>query len=402
MERRVSQQVPYQLEVRQRTRLAVCGIAKLPVELLQIIFDAIEEMNPHHLNAVCAKWRAIVRAQPKYWLTLVIRRPLSSSALKDRIALSRGKVRRIKLYGVETKRFTRIACMLNQMVQGVEELYLYATDEHPSHLESVKLMDCYPCLLSLHGNGTSLPSSASRLYLQFPAISHLLQDLVLDNITNDVYYIPLLRKPSPCPHLRSLRTSKPPLSNILVHLLANHPLLQSLILNGAPMWDDDYALLRIPLPLPPTVLYLNHLRTLRLHLPSASHYEIKAALVAPQLDSLHLHSCNALHGWLNRLSLSPPKCLLNPSLSNSSLPFHMLSIPLTFAENLKRFAFISSKSFPRGLIDFIVACPMLVHLDLSHTSLVEEHITKLLRARRKAGCVPLESLVIQHLSATFV
>ena len=40
---------------------------------------AIEEMDPHHLNAVCTKWRAIVRAQPRYWMTLQVRRPWTES-----------------------------------------------------------------------------------------------------------------------------------------------------------------------------------------------------------------------------------------------------------------------------------------------------------------------------------
>jgi hypothetical protein len=380
--------------------VAVCGMAKLPVELLQMIFDALaatDEMNPHCLNAVCTQWRAVIRAQPRYWTTLVFRRPVSTTALKDRLALSRGQVRRLELYGVEAKHFTRMARGLNKRAQGVEKLSLYATDEHPFHLENIKLLDCYPRLLSLHGNGKSLPRP-SPFYLQFPAISDLLQVLVLEDITHDVYYVPLVCRPSPCPGLRSLRTSKPPSSNTLEFLLANHPLLESLILNGAPMWSDDYKLLRTPPPPVPGTVHLNQLRTLHLHLPRASRYEINTALLVPKLESLHLHSCNA-RSWLNKLSSAPPTRLLELSLSDPGLPFHRLPIPPIFAENLKRFAFTSADPASRGLTEFIVACPVLVHLDLSHTGLVERQISRLVATRRSAGCVPLESLVVQHLSA---
>ena len=76
------------------------------------------------------------------------------------------------------------------------------------------------------------------------------------------------------------------------------------------MWSDDYTItLHLLFPFLPTATYLDQLRTLHLHLPRASRYEIKAALIVPQLDSLHLHSCDA-RGWLNRLSMSP------------DLPFH--------------------------------------------------------------------------------
>ena len=63
--------VPSQVPQRQAFGRTPCGIAKFPVELLQMIFDvltAAEEMKPYHLNAVCnpvARDRPRVRRRDK-------------------------------------------------------------------------------------------------------------------------------------------------------------------------------------------------------------------------------------------------------------------------------------------------------------------------------------------------
>ena len=373
----------------------VCQIAKLPVELLEIIFDdlivAIRE-GPIALCTVCSRWRAIISQRPRYWRTLVLRSTTTVPKMKQRMKLAGGEVRRLFVYGMETERFIRLAPALEPALENVEEVHFEASHQHFSHVANAEVLKCSPRILTLRG--VRYADHTASMPLGSPMMSHKLRELHISSF--DPAWIDILGL---TPFLEVLHVSNgglPPQS-VLTKMLIDLPHLETLFLDGtiaAGVWSSSINLV---LPLPPPAI-----------LPSVKKLEVRVLPIVPdgtvywpmaptrshQLQYLRLEGCR-VRWWLKSLVLAPPI----PPLVQLYIHFPQGELgaryfPILLGRTLERFAFTDASMPLDCLVPLLVASERLQWLDLSRTSVDCDMLRQFLIVRQVGGKGAIATLIV--------
>lgn len=133
---------------------SVCHIAKLPVELLKIIFDDLivaTRQCPVALCAVYSRWRIIIGRCSRYWRTLVLRSTTTVPKIKQRIKLAGGEIQRLLVYGMETEQFFRLTPIFKPALENVDEVHFEASRQHFFHVTNAGFLKCSPRILIMRG-----------------------------------------------------------------------------------------------------------------------------------------------------------------------------------------------------------------------------------------------------------
>ena len=379
----------------------VCQIAKLPVELLEIIFDDLivaTYQSPIALCTVCSRWRTIISQRPRYWRTLVLRSTTTGPKMEQRLKLAGGEVRRLFVYGMETGRFTRLTPALEPALENVEEVHFEASLQHFFHVANAEDLTCSPRILTLRG--VQYADHTAYMALGIPMMSHKLRELYISSL--HPAWIGILGR---TPFLEVLHVSNgglPP-HGVLTTMLIDLSRLETLFLDGAIATSgwSSFNNLVLPLPLPAILPSVKRLEVRLLPIvPNGIVYWPLAPTRSHQLQYLLLEGCR-VRWWLKSLVLAPPIPLLVQLYIH--FPQGELSaryFPILLGRTLERFAFTDTPMPLDCLVPLLVASERLQWLDLSRTSVDCDILRRFLNARHVGGEGVIATLIVhgcQHL-----
>ena len=373
----------------------VCQIAKLPVELLEIIFDDLivaTYQSPIDLCTVCSQWRTIISQRPRYWRTLVLRSTTTGPKMEQRLKLAGGEVRRLFVYGMERGRFVRLTPALKPALENIEEVHFEASRQHFSHVGNAEVLKCSPRILTLRGVPDT--NHTACVLLGIPMMSHKLRELYISSF-NPVWIVFL----GLTPFLEVLHISNgglPP-HCVLTKMLIGLPRLENLFLEGAiapNIWTFPLNF-GLPHPLPAV---LPSVKKLEIRLAPRVSREIvywpRSPARSHQLQYLRFERCRVCW-WLKSLVLAPPI----PPLVELYIHFPQdgvstQHIPILLGRTLERFAFTDTSMPLDCLVPLLVASERLQWLDLSRTSVDCDMLRRFLNARHVGGKGEIATLIV--------
>jgi hypothetical protein len=375
---------------------SVCHIARLPVELLEIIFDdlvIITRQSPVALCMVCSHWRTIISRYSRYWKTLVLRSTTTVPKMKQRIKLAGGEVQRLFVYGMETERFIRLAPVLGPALENVEEVHFEASRQHFSHVANAGILNCSPRTLMLRG--MRYANYTSSLPFGVTMMSNKLKELYISSFDPDWNTFLGLT-----PSLEVLHVSDggvPP-HIVLTNMLIDLPRLESLSLDGRIARNNWPSLVNrdLPDPLPAVLPSVRKLEVrLRPKVLDGTVYRLRAPAQAHQLQYLLLEGCRVLW-WLDSLLAppTPPIIELYIHFPRDTLRAQDITqnILTNLGRTLERFAFTDTSMSLVCLVPLLRASERLQWLNLSRTLVDREMLSKFLAPRSRESL--LSSMIV--------
>jgi F-box/TPR repeat protein Pof3 len=345
-------------------RAQICHIAKLPFELLSLIFqEAVRDMGTHpfHLAHVCGHWRRVATNMPALWSTLTIRDVSKEQNTLKWLHLAQHKLSSLHL--IRPRDLHRLGSALTDSIKVLE--YLECDIQSSGSIPQLRQICPTARRILLRG---SIPYI--RLDVQ-PFVSERVEELQVESL--HVQWDNLAHN---LPNLTDLTIAEavlPPLS-ILLELLCTTPYLQVLILHGHLMYEPHERDFDIHFDLP-------HLIELEIDVGNARSYNLAQYASFPNLRKLRLVNTYAKdfleilatkHLALTELRIRNPNTMqqcdpIRPFLTESLETLELSRSAIPVAEIVEELA--------TGL------CPRLTSLTLTNTLISEDPLIRLVKAR---------------------
>lgn len=358
-------------------RAQMCHIAKLPFELLSIVFqEATLDMgiHPFHLAHVCGHWRRVATDTPALWSTLAIRNIPKVQKTLRWLQLAQYKLSSLHL--IHPRDLQKLGSALTDSTKGLECLECdLGSLENMSQLLQIRPR---ARRISLHG---PIPSDP-RLDVQ-PLVSERVEELLIESLCvrweNLAYNLPNLT------HLTIAKTFLPSF-RVLPELLCTTPYLQTLILQGLPVGvrDDDDS---------DAPLDLSHLTELEMDVMSPPYYNLAQYASFPNLRKLRLANANA-EDFLESVAVKHPLALTELRIRNPGAMQQCGPIRPFLTESLETLE-LSKTVIPVAEIveDLAIGlCPRLTSLTLSNSLISEDPLIRLVKARNTGDSQSLKIL----------
>jgi len=369
---------------------SICHIAKLPVELLELIFNHLivaTRQDPLVLCDVCLLWHTIIGQRPRYWRTLLLRSTTTLPKMEQRIKLAGKDIRRLFVYGMQSEKFIGLASTLRPALENVNEVYFEASYLRFYHLYNALSLQCSPRILTLQGvqNG----GQPTGIPLRMSMMSNKLTELYISSFNPDWSTFLGLT-----PFLKVLHVSDgglPPhfmLTKVVIRL----PRLETLFLDGAIM-PSNRLRQKLPNPLPAVLPSVRELEVrLRPETMGSTIYWLSAPAQARQLQCLRLEGCRLR--WLRNLltPLVPPLVQLYLHFPRDELDAQ--DLPVHLGRTLERFAFTDTPMQLDSLVPLLVASEKLQWLNLSRTSVDNDILRRFLVPRGVGGENAITTLIV--------
>lgn len=353
------------LRQEENLRAQICHIAKLPFELLAIVFqEAVLDMgiHPFHLAHVCGHWRRIATDTPALWSTLTIR-----------------NVPKVK----KTLRWLQLA---QHRLSSLHLIHPHDLQRLGSALtDSTKELECLECDLGSFKNISQLLQIhpvARRMLLRGPIpldpildvqpfVSERVEELRIDSLC--VRWKNLAHKLPSLTHLTIAKTVLPSFF-FLLELLFTTPHLQTLILQGLPgiHYDCDMD----------APLDLSQLTELELDIEGTPYYNLPRYASFPSLRKLRLANTDA-EDFLECAAIKHPLALTELRIRNPITMQQCDPIRPFLTESLETLE-LSKTAIPVAEIveDLTTGlCPRLTSLTLSNSLISEDPLIRLVKTR---------------------
>jgi len=365
-------------------RAQICHIAKLPFELLALVFqEAVQAMGTHpfHLTHVCGHWRRVAMDMPVLWSTLTIRNvPKVQKTLKW-LQLAQHKLSSLRL--IQPHDLQKLGSALTD---STKELHYLECDIGLS-IDVSQLQQIHAIARQVVLRGS--PRWAAYLDLDIrPFVSERVEELRVEDLSvqwaNLVHNLPQLT------HLTIANTTLPSL-RCLLELLSTTPYLQALILQGVYSsrdlqegdWDTNFD--------------LSHLIELEIATDGAVHYNLAQCVSFPNLRKLRLVSVHA-GDFLVTLATKHALALTELQIRNPRIMRHCSPIRPFLTESLETLE-LSKTAIPVAEIVEDLAkglCPRLTSLTLSNSLITEDAIIRLVKARNGGDEQSLKMLIVDR------
>ncbi len=363
----------------ENVRAQICHIAKLPFELLALVFqEAVRVMGTHpfHLAHVCGHWRRVAMDMPALWSTLTIRNVPKLQKTLRWLQLAQHKLSSLHL---------------NQ-VRDLQKL-------GPALTDSTKELNYLECDIGSFGDVSQLLQihpAARRIILRGPIplgpfldirpfVSERVEELRVEALC--VQWEILATN---LPHLTHLTIAKGflPSFRVLLELLSTTPYLQSLILQGFPFGELHEGDLD-------TAPDLSHLVELDIDVENAPSYNLAQYASFPNLRKLRLANTYA-RDFLETLATRHAVALTELRIRNPITMQQCNSIRPFLSESLETLE-LSKTAIPTAEIVEDLAkglCPRLTSLTLSNSFINEDPLIRLVKARNGGDEQSLKMLIV--------
>ena len=363
----------------ENVRAQICHIAKLPFELLALVFQEavhVVGIHPFHLTHVCGHWRRVAMDMPSLWSTLTIRNVPKVQKTLRWLQLAQHKLSSLHL---------------NQ-VRDLQKL-------GPALTDSTKELDYLECYIGSCGDVSQLLQihpSARRMILRGqisfgsfldirPFVSERVEELRVEDVF--VKWEVLAHN---LPHLTHLTIVKGylPFFGDLLLLLSSTPYLQTLILQGIPLGDFYEGDLE-------TAPDLSHLVELDIDAENAPFYNLARYASFPNLRKLRLANTYA-RDFLESVATRHAVALTELRIRDPMGMQQCDSIRPFLGESLETLE-LSRTAIPTAeIVDDLAKglCPRLTSLTLSNSLIHEDPLIRLVKARNGGDERSLKMLIV--------
>jgi len=362
-------------------RAQICHIAKLPFELLALVFqEAVQVMGTHpfHLTHVCGHWRRVAMDMPVLWSTLTIRNvPKVQKTLKW-LQLAQHKLSSLHL--IEPHDLQKLGSALTD---STKELH-YLECDIASSINAYQLLQIHAIARRVVLRG---PIRWESFDIQ-PLVSERVEELRVEDLS--VQWVNLVHNLPQLTHLTLANTILPS-PRCLLELLSTTPYLQALILRGftssSDLQEDDWD----------TNFDLSHLIELEIATDGTVHYNLAQCVSFPNLRKLRLVSVHA-GDFLVTLATKHALALTELQIRNPRIMRHCSPIRPFLTESLETLE-LSKTAIPVAEIVEDLAkglCPRLTSLTLSNSLITEDAIIRLVKARNGGDEQSLKMLIVDR------
>jgi F-box/TPR repeat protein Pof3 len=352
-----------------------CHIAKLPFELLALVFQgAVRDMevHPFHLAHVCSHWRRVATEMPTLWSTLTIRNVPNMQKTRRWLQLAQHRLSSLRL--IRPHDWQELGSALADSIKELDYLeYDSGSLEDTSQLHQMTARR-----MLLRGLMTW------NLNIQ-PFLSERVEELRVE--ASWVQWKKLVHN---LPTLTHLTVSKPSLPSfgILRELLCTTPRLRVLILQGYPVSEvpgDGFG----------AFPDLPHLIELEIDVERTLGYNLAQYASFPNLRKLRLANTYA-RDFLETLATKHSLALTELRICNPIAMQQCNPIRPFLTESLETLE-LSKTAIPAAEIVEGLAmgsCPRLTSLTLSNTLISGDPLIRLVRARNGGDERSLKTLIV--------
>ena len=362
-------------------RAQICHIAKLPFELLALVFqEAVHDMGTHpfHLAHVCGHWRRVAMDMPALWSTLTIRNKSKVQKTLRWLQLAQHKLSSLHL--VRPRDLQKLGPAL---VDSTKELNYLACDiGSPEELSQ---------LFQLHPVARRVLLRGLNQLGQPRDIQPLASDRV-ESLQIEAVYVSWELLAHNLPHLAHLTIAKTilPSSRALLNLLRTTPYLQTLILQGITLDELPEGDLNAPLD-------LSHLVELDIDVGESLSYNLAQYANFPNLRKLRLKSTYATD-FLETLATKHAVALTELRIRNQYSMQQCNLIRPFLTESLETLELSKTTIPTTEIVEDLTKglCPRLTSLTLSNSLISEEPLIRLVKARNGGDERSLKMLIVDN------
>jgi len=356
------------LRQEENLRAKICHIAKMPFELLSIVFqEAVLNMgiHPFHLAHVCGHWRRVATDTPALWSTLTIRNvPKMQKSLRW---LQLAQHRLSSLHLIHPRDLQKLGSALTDSTKGLECLEC----DLGSFGDISQLLQIHPVARRMLLRG---PIPLDPLLDVQPLVSESVEELLIESLC--VQWEKLAHNLPSLTHLTIAKTSLPSF-HVLLELLCATPYLQTLVLQGFPLgvrYDGD---LDAPLD-------LSHLTELEIDIQSGLSYNLAQYARFPNLRKLRLANTYA-EDFLESVVIKHPLALTELRVHNPITMQQCDTIRPFLTESLETLELSKTAIPAEEIVEDLATglCPRLTSLTLSNSLISEDPLIRLVKARNK-------------------
>jgi len=360
-------------------RAQMCHIAKLPFELLALVFKAaVQDMGAHplHLAHVCGHWRRVATDMPALWSTLTIRNIPKVQKTLRWLELAQHKLSSLHL--IQPRDLQKLGSALTDSTKGLD----YLECDIRSFGNVSQLLQIHPAARQMLLRG---PIPLDPLLDVRPFVSERVEELRVEALC--VQWENLAHN---LPHLTHLTISKTflPSIHVLIELLSTTPYLQSLILQGLPVGERHEGDLN-------SLPDLSHLVELEIDVENAPSYNLAQYASFPNLRKLRLANTYA-RDFLETLTVKHAPTLTELRIRNPITMQQCNPIRPFLRESLETLE-LSKTAIPTAEIVEDIAkglCPRLTSLILSNSLISEDPLIRLVKARNGGDEQCLKVLIV--------
>ena len=359
-------------------RAQICHIAKLPFELLALVFqEAVQYMGTHpfHLAHVCGHWRRVAIDIPALWSTLTIRNVPKVQKTLRWLQLAQYKLSSLRL--VQPRDLQKLGSVLTDSTKELD----YLECDVGSFVNVSQLLRLHPVArrILLRGPILAIPSLDIR-----PLVSERVKELRVEALC--VRWEILAHN---LPHLTHLTIAKTilPSIRVLLELLSTTPYLQALILQGL-LVDQRHE---GDLDAHPDLSHLIELEIVE----NGPGYNLAKYVSFPNLRKLRLS--NAYAGdFLETLATKHALALTELRIRNPIVMRQCSPIRPFLRESLETLELSKTAISVAEIVEDLAKglCPRLTSLTLSNSLISEDPLIRLVKARNGGDEQSLKMLVV--------
>lgn len=363
----------------ENVRAQICHIAKLPFELLALIFqDAVRVMGTHpfHLAHVCGHWRRVATDMPALWSTLTIRNVPKVQKTLRWLQLAQHKLSSLHL--VWARGLQKLGPALTDSTKELD----YLECDIRSLEDISQLFQLHPVArrVLLRGPMPSSPELDIR-----PLVSERVESLWLEDLFVNWGFLA-----HNLPHLTHLTIAKTLLMSfrVLLELLSTTPYLQTLILQDLIVGELHEDYLDAPAD-------LSHLVELEIDVEDAPSYNLAQYANFPNLRKLRLVNTYA-SDFLETFATTHAVSLTELRIRNPISMQQCNPIRPFLKESLETLE-LSKTAIPTAeIVDDLAKglCPRLTSLTLSSSLISEDPLIRLVKARNGGDERSLKMLIV--------
>ena len=364
-------------------RAQICHIAKLPFELLALVFqEAVQCMGTHpfHLAHVCGHWRRVAMDMPALWSTLTIRNVPKVQKTLRWLQLAQYKLSSLHL--VQPRDLQKLGSVLTDSTKELD----YLECDFGSSVNVSQLRQIHPGARRMLLRGPREPIvPGPRPDDIRPLVSEGVKELRVEALW--VQWEVLAHN---LPHLTHLTIAKIilPSLRLLLGLLSTTPYLQALILQGPPI----YQLFESNLDAHPD---LSHLIELELDIENLPGYNLAEYISFPNLRKLRLSNSYA-RDFLETLATKHALALTELRIRNPIAMQQCSPIRPFLGESLETLELSKTAISVAEIVEDLAKglCPRLTSLTLSNSLISEDPIIRLVKARNGGDEHSLKTLIV--------